>query len=593
MNKKRLSKSFQAKILVSTMVLFVMFCVVSTYSWYQNFTAEATETAVDNISSLMEVLNNNFELTLKDIDYVTALISNKVTTNMNNCVIDYLLTDEADRTELVKNRREVQDYLASMCSFKSYLQGMAIYNFNGRVVTYGITTPVTEITEQSWYPTVLSKDFELLFVPPHYSSKTINSPKSSQVFSIVRPIVNNDDVIGFVVADIKSSLLDDMFNINNINGYTIYVVDNATGEVIYQPENTTEAPVDAVISNFSNLSGERGYYFNKTNGKEYLVVYEASDFTPWTVAGIVPRRVIISDFVTVRNKMMGLVGIYSVIFILLTLMLTNFVTKDLRRLSASVALIDSENMDLNLKISSKDEVGFLYQQIQSMLARIESLITNIRKTEKEKRKSEIKMLQAQINPHFLYNSLNTIRILASMQGIANIQTVCNALSNMLHLNLDTRKFISISEETQYLLNYLQLQEYRYAGKFVYHFSVDDTVKDYMIPKLIIQPIVENALQHGIAPLEGSGALQILAYQEEQHLKIVVKDNGKSFDKALIAEQHYCGTESNHIGLYNICSRLKLLFGEEGDLLIYSEPGMYTIVEVVLPVILNGDEVTYD
>jgi sensor histidine kinase YesM len=575
---------------MATLILFIMFCIVITYSNYKNFTEEATETAVDNIGSMMEVLNNNFELTLRDIDYVTALISNKVSTNMNGCVIDYLIMDDSDSAKLIQYRREVQDYLISMCSFKSYLQGMAIYDFNGRSVSYGITTTASEIVEQDWYKSLQDEKIDIMFSPPHYYTKTRNSPKSSQVFSIIRPVQHNGKTIGFVVADIKSSLLDDTFNINSINGYSIYVADNETGEIIYQPDNTLTLPSKMNVNYSNNIND---YNFCEINDRQYLTVSQTSSFTPWTVIGIVPQDDIISGFVVVRNRMMGLVGIYGAIFIALILITTNFITRDLRRLSLAVESIDSNNMVLNLNIKSQDEVGLLYQQIQSMLLRIEGLIGNIKKTEKEKRKSEIKMLQSQINPHFLYNTLNTIKILASMQGISNIQTVCNALSNILHLNLDIRKFISVSEEMEYLTNYLQIQEYRYAGKVTYHFSVDENVKDCLIPKLLIQPIVENALQHGIAPLEYTGRLQIIAYQEEHNLKIIVKDNGKSFDETLIANHHYCGTESNHIGLSNIYTRLKLLFGNESDLLIFSESGLYTIIEVTLPIIRDGEEVAYD
>lgn len=589
LKRKWTAFSFQTKIAGVTLILFVIFCLASTYSWYKSFTKQATETAVDNISSLMETLNHNFELTLKDMDYVTALISNKVTTNINGCVIDYLLTEEADSATLIKNRHKVQSYLSSMCSFKSYLQGMGIYDFNGRTVTFGIATPASEIKDQPWYDTVRDSDYDILFVPPHTYSKKMNLPGKSQVFSIIRPITYSGKTIGFVSADIKSELLDDMFNINNINGYTIYVLDNDTGEIIYKPE---EAP--AIKGNTKiRASGREGYYFEKIQNKRYLLVYESSDFTPWTVVGMVPESVIISGFIAVRNRMLSLVVIYGGIFILLALAASRYVTKDLRRLSEGVAAIDSENMILDLPISSLDEVGFLYRQIQSMLGRIQDLIHNIKATEKEKRKSEIRMLQFQINPHFLYNTLNTIKILASMQGITNIQTVCNALSDMLHLNLDTRKYISVEEETEYLKSYLQIQEYRYPGKFTYHFSVEDAVKDCRIPKLMIQPMVENALQHGIAPLKTAGILQVLAYQEEGHLKVLVKDNGAGFGSGLLQENHYKGRESNHMGISNIYARLKLLFGEDGELQIFCEPGLYTIMEITMPIINDGEESAYD
>ena len=143
-----------------------------------------------------------------------------------------------------------------------------------------------------------------------------------------------------------------------------------------------------------------------------------------------------------------------------------------------------------------------------MLVRLRTLIVNIRKAEEEKRRSEISMLSMQINPHFLYNTLHTIKVLSIMQGVENIQTVTDALSRMIHLNLDIRKLISVAEEENYLLDYLQIQKYRYAGKFSYSISIEDEAKNRFVPKLLVQPIVENALQYGIAKSKKLGILQV-------------------------------------------------------------------------------------
>jgi LytS/YehU family sensor histidine kinase len=146
--------------------------------------------------------------------------------------------------------------------------------------------------------------------------------------------------------------------------------------------------------------------------------------------------------------------------------------------------------------------------------------------EEEKRISEIEMLSIQINPHFLYNTLHTIKVLSIMQGVENIQTVSDALSRMLHLNLDARKFISIAEEEKYLQDYLDIQQYRYVGKLTYSISIEDSVKGCVLPKLLIQPIVENALQHGISKEQSVGMVQIRVYGEEEELHILVR-NGES------------------------------------------------------------------
>lgn len=199
----------------------------------------------------------------------------------------------------------------------------------------------------------------------------------------------------------------------------------------------------------------------------------------------------------------------------------------------------------------------------------------------------------QINPHFMHNTLHTIKVLAVMQGVQNIETVSDAFSNMLHLNLDPRKFISIAEERDYLLDYIHIQEYRYAGRFSYHISVAANVEHCMVPKLLIQPIVENALEHGLSAKHAEEMVYIRIFDEDDILKILVKNSGEPFKKSLLDGIHYTGKESSHIGLANIDRRLKLLFGEKGSLKIYSDMGLFTIVEVTLPMIYREEVGEYD
>lgn len=585
-----IKSNFMVKELLAIFGLFLLFCILSSTSNYRNYSEEAKRTELNNMSGMLQVLNNNFEVTIKDIDYVTALLSNKVKTSMSASIVEYLTMEESEDATVIQTKRDIQEYLRSMCSYKTYLQGMSIYGFNERSVSFGIAMTSSELMEQEWYEELSKKEFELTFLPPHYSTNTRRMPKSSEVFSIIRPIKHKGQNIGIVVADIKSSILEDMFDVNSSNGHNIYVVNSKTEEIIYQPEYGQESIIYEALKQDMTRNQEITFIDNK---EAYLAVYETSSYTPWTAVGTVKEKDIISGFSLVNDKMLWWLGIYGALFVVLAFVSTYFIAKDLRRLTAAVANISSENMELRVEIKSNDEIGILYQQIGGMLQRMKELIRNIKNTEKEKRKSEIKMLEAQINPHFLHNTLNTIKFLASMQGIQNIQKVCIALSDILHINLDQRKFIKLSEEMDYLLNYLQIQEYRYASKIIYKISVDEEVKNYFIPKLLLQPIVENSLKYGIGPMDGQGILQINIYQEGHFIKITVRDNGGKFNSNLLRDNQYHADGSNHIGLSNIIARMGLLFGESSTLKIYSEPELYTLVEITLPLISEEDQNNYD
>lgn len=198
------------------------------------------------------------------------------------------------------------------------------------------------------------------------------------------------------------------------------------------------------------------------------------------------------------------------------------------------------------------------------------------------------MLSMQINPHFLYNTLHTIKVLSIMQGVENIQTVTDALSRMMHLNLDTRKLISVAEEETYLRDYLQIQQYRYAGKFTYNISIEAEAKGHFLPKLLVQPVVENALQHGIAKAQATGIIQIRIFLEQERLHILVRNSGPGFAPGLLDGQHYCGGGSKHIGLQNIDRRLHLLFGDAAEMRIFSGEQLLTSVELILPEITESE-----
>lgn len=587
----KLFQSFSAKLFAIMLGLFLLFCAISTFSWYISFTQEAAETAEENIGAVINSLQTNFEANLRDIDYVTALVSNKVHTSSNDCLIRYLTTADSQTADLVVDLQESQKYLNNRCSFKTYLNGLAVYGLDGRSCSYGITTPYAEVANQDWYGQIIQGEASVVYVPPHDYTQSQPSPMGSQVFSIVRPVFqNNGRIIGLVKADIKCKLLDTIFDIHSISDYELYVIDNNTAELIYAPEEMAAFSVPHISE---NITAANGSFHDTINGAEYLAVYVQSSVTPWTVVGIVEQNTIISGFIQVRKQMLITVSICILLFIFSAAHVTRFLTRDLRLLTNAVTQVDDENLNFHLKIKSRDEIGTLYAQIGFMLGRIRDLISDIRRKEAEKRQAEIQMLSMQINPHFMYNTLHTIKVLASMQGVQNIATVSDALSNMLHLNLDSREFISVDEEQSYLLDYIHIQEYRYVGKFTYHVSVEDSVRGYMIPKLLIQPVVENALKHGISAATKEEVLYIHIFDDDGKLKISVKNSGEPFKDSLLDGTHYQSKNSSRIGLSNIIRRLNLLFGEEGALRIYSDAGLFTTVEISLPLIQPEEVFQYD
>ena len=580
--------SFTMRVLMIMVSLLLLFCAVSTIAWYRSFTQEAVETAEEHMDTVIETLNEMFDEKLREIDYTTAFISNKVRTTQNDSIIQFLTASEPNMQ--VASRQLAQNYLFNRCNFKAYLNGMAIYGLDGRTCTYGITTPYDEVADTEWFESIKNGEKDVVYLTPRAYTEKQPSPKNSYVFSIVRPVFYRSRIVGVIKADIKSSLLETIFDIREMKGYSLYVFDRDTKETVYSPEETNFLNV----SDFCDSIPEGdGTFTKRQGGVTWLVVYTTSEVAPWQIVGVVQQSTVLAGFLQVRNQMTIMVILFVIVFALIAFVVSYYLTKDLRKLTGAVEKIGDDCLELPIFIKRRDEVGILYQQIRTMLERIRDLITNIRKVEEEKRISEIEMLSIQINPHFLYNTLHTIKVLSIMQGVENIQTVSDALSRMLHLNLDARKFISIAEEEKYLQDYLDIQQYRYVGKLTYSISIEDSVKGCVLPKLLIQPIVENALQHGISKEQSVGMVQIRVYGEEEELHILVRNSGPEFPPELLCQQHYCGGASKHIGLQNISRRLNLLYGEKAEMRIVSGENLLTSVEIILPRSSQDEEEKYD
>lgn len=586
--------SLRFKLLCAVLALFFTFAGVTTYFWYDRLTRQASDAAANNLHAMLRISNSNFGTALKDLNSVTALVSSNFGNGLNTRIFNYLLSGDEDDVTLLQYRREAEDYIMSLCNFKSYLNSLAVYDRTGNSLSYGLIMDSVTLSSQPWYGPLINGNDDVRFIPPHYYEPDDPHP-SKLVFSIARPIRYRGDCIGLVVADIKSTMLNDMFSISNLNGYSMLVVDENAGEIIFPAaENAASLSSQDRTALFRALEQGAPQFSVSLHGKNCLAVTQEASLTGWTVVGFVPYENILSDFLETRTQVL-LIALACGMFILLCILLsTSLVTRNLNRLSQAVAKIDQEHLSLDVEIQSLDEVGQLYRQIQFMLRSIRELIADIRRTESEKRDSEIRALQAQINPHFLYNTLNTIQFLASLQGAENIKAVSLALSSMLHVNLNREKLIPVNEEIQYLKNYLEIQEYRFTGKFTSYFSSDTTSQSALIPKLLLQPIVENALLHGIAPQDRAGILQIKFFCLDGALHIRVKDNGKGISPQLLeALSHQPERDDgSHIGIANVRARLHLLFGDAGALWIESEPNLYTIVELSMPCITKENREQY-
>lgn len=569
--------SFTARILAIMVALLLLFCAVSTLAWYRSFTREAVETAQAHLDTVIETLNETFEESLREIDYTTAFISNKVRSTQNNCVVQFLTAQESNAQ--IASLQQARSYLFNRCNFKAYLNGVSIYGFDGRICTYGITTPYDEVSQTEWFSQIQSGQADVVYLTPHAYTSKQPSPKSSYVFSIVRPVLNNGTIIGVIKADVKSSLLETIFDIQEMQGYALYVFDRDTGEAVYVPEGADTLP----LTRFQDsVPRGHGSYTDQIGGADCLVVYTTSEITPWQIVGVVRQNTVISGFLQVRNRMLLIVLLCAALFAVIAFALAHYLTKDLRRLTRAVEQTGDEALELPIRITRQDEVGILYQRICAMLARIRTLITNIRCAEAEKRTSEIAMLSMQINPHFLYNTLSMMNWMAIRSGQMEISKVTLALSTFYRTALSKGEdMVTVETCIRNMEAYLEIQLTMHDHNFTVEWETDPDIKNEKMPKLLLQPVVENAIEHGIDEKEEGDKKLFLSFKGQgDDVEIIVRDNGTGMEQE--KAETLVTYQAKGYGLKNVNDRIRLLYGESYGIQIYSAPGEGTTVIMRFP-----------
>ena len=554
-------KSLKTKILAAVLVPLIAGIFFETFIWANNTVSHTRKTIENSFTAALEVANQNFSASMKDIERMCALA--EATTGDASSIRNYFRVmdpaSDADDKQKLEAQRNASQFLRGLCRFQYYLSGVSVNDLHGHQQTFGIFMDSHTFTEQSWMKEFLDGDENSRWIGPHES---VNGLK---VFSVVRKIKNGKETAGIIAADVNVDILEDCYR---IPGYTVYITDSQgdSAEVIHPAGVFPEA---------EDNEGQR-------------VVLE-QPVTGWTVYGLIPMEKIREDVRRVFGKILVISALMNIMICLIISFVISYMTKELSILAEGVKKVSGNQMELPVAIQTKDEVGELYIQIEHMLNRIRELIREIQESEETKRELEILALQEQINPHFLYNTLNTITYLAQLRGISNIQFVSSALSDMLHLALSPEKYITVEQEITYLQQYLAIMEYKYSGKFASEFDVEDEALSCLVPKMILQPLVENSLKHGIATLSRPGYIRITAGLDKGKLKLTVWDNGNGVPADVLARVNQMpdnkqirSGKNTGIGVYNVRDRICLLFGEKGHFEMSSVENVYTVAEIELP-----------
>ncbi|MDR2025223.1 MAG: sensor histidine kinase [Hungatella sp.] len=341
-------------------------------------------------------------------------------------------------------------------------------------------------------------------------------------------------------------------------------------------------------------------------GDTYLVTFERLKENGWQIYGLKSRQSLLGSLNVLRNTIFEIMGVVFFIGVAVILLLSHQMTDSLRRLEKRMSCVEKGDLGVRFFYPYKDEVGSLAKSFNYMIGEIQSLVRKQEETieelkrerdyvaevQRQKRKAELKALQAQINPHFLYNTLNAITWQAADQGAEEISILSNSLGKFFRISLSKgAEVISLREELEHVTSYLEIQSIRYHSRLSYEIHVDDRWLEIQMIKLVLQPLAENSIYHGIKEKQGAGIIKIFASEnesgKERFTELSVWDNGAGIPEEKLAFINETlkkgGTDCEAgYGIYNVNERIRLFYGKEYGLHYESSFGHWTKAVLRIP-----------
>lgn len=430
----------------------------------------------------------------------------------------------------------------------------------------------------------------------------VNSNAHREVFSVLRTInsVSTLDQIGILVFDVDINLFKGIIDpVNAVTQGNTFIVDD-NGELIYASEdsdNTSDSQRTNIPLLLQQVNQQQDHFQIEMNGQSYVAVYTVSKQTGWTTMVTIPLSRILSPMQKNRNTLILTTLIIIAFALCVATIISHALTKPLKSLVRLMKRVQHGNLDVWQHSKYNDEIGMLGSHFNRMILRVKDLLQEVAITEKRKQKADMRALQNQINPHFIYNTLESIRMLAESNDDPRVAKLTYLLGLQMRYSIVRgEETVTIRQELEHVQNYYQLLQIRFPNKFRLHMDIPEEFLELPVIKLVFQPIVENAVFHGLDQKVGLGTLSITAWSENEAVVFCVEDDGIGMDEATLQSlnnnlQNVIDGERFGIGLRNVNERIRLHYGSSFGLLVESELGVGT--RVILRIKGLSDEPTHD
>lgn len=563
---------------VSALVMFLLIGV----SVYERLTGQFSATILKENQAVISQVNLSVDTYLHTIMKLSDSLYYGVIKNVN--LLEEGETVNSEITLLYDNNKDSVSNIALLSKDGELLSAVPAARLRTGM----------DVTGDEWFKNTLEHPENLNFSLPHVQYIFDSGENQYRwVITLSRAVEITEGTSttqGVLLIDMTYAGL--QYMLDNISlgeqGY-LYLI-SSSGELIYHPKMQL---IDAGLEkeNISAASTYRdGNYQETWQGRERNIIVKTVGYTGWKIIGVVPEQGVTLNGVKTRLFMVFVVAFFLFLLAVINSYISSKITAPIQELEKSVNALEDGELDTEIYAGGSYEIQHLGRSIGDMAKRIQALMGDIVEEHESKRKSEFDTLQSQINPHFLYNTLDIIVWMIENEQKQEAVKVVTALARFFRISLSKGKsIIPVRDELEHVRNYLMIQQKRFKNKFTYQIRAEDEVLPMASLKLMLQPLVENAIYHGMEFMDGDGEILVEVKREEESLYFTIEDNGLGMTEEqtkglLTGETKSTSGKGSGIGVKNVNERIRLYFGESYGLEIFSEPDEGTVIKIHLPAV---------
>jgi two-component system, sensor histidine kinase YesM len=588
-----LSLPYRVKLILAFSFLILLTATILGSITYYQFAKSSQNKTEEYQIQLADQINQHLNRYLKEMQIIS--LSPFYDQEVLDILQSHQTPSEGTSFPPAAERVPMWRYISSLIHMRNEIRGIHIMANDGTIFSnLDSNTVMLKVfeTDNDWIKKIKQADGEWVLLPLHKPNYYLN--KDITVFSVARLIrdPSSHEHLGIIKIDLKQELINDIVSNSNTKSH-IFILDK-NNQFIY-PNKEDKLIEASFLSEIENIK-VNNYTNIPIDGTEYMMVYHQSSYSGVKTIMLTPRSSVFSEVNHLRKVIIIVVIVGILISFLLGFLLSKPLVESIHTLRRAMGKVEKGNFEQRVTIHSNDEIGDLGKGFNLMINEIDRLVSEVYKTSLREKEAEIRALQSQMNPHFLYNTLESINMLAITKGNLDVSDMVSSLGKLLRYTIDnSSKIITLDEELSFIRSYLAIQKVRIGENLQYSEDIDPTLHSVLLPKLVLQPFVENAIVHGI--VQQGGHILIKAYVKSGLLKISISDNGKGITeleltklKRLIENQQNISYEKhNGIALSNVHERLQLLYGKQFGISIDCREKSGFSVTLTIPIQRMGEE----